>query len=185
MAGVPWWFLDVDGVLNAFPPPVDPVRTGAGDAWTYRSTRVATTVGTYTVTVADQLVARLGELHRTGAAAVVWCTTWGEDAAARLAPALGLPQWPVAPYPDDLRVSPLPGWSSAPWWKVEAISRWLDGEPRPYVFTDDDLTPDVADELRARHPGLPALLLRPSTSPGLTPEQLEGVEAFLAAHADA
>lgn len=183
MAGAPWWFLDVDGVLNAFPPPVRAVRARAGDAWSYRSTRVGTSVGAFTVTVADALVVRLGDVHRAGLAAVVWCTTWGADAATRLAPALGLPQWPVAPYPDDVRCSPLPGWSSAPWWKVEAISRWLDAKPRPYVVTDDDLTAEVADELRDRHPDLPALLLRPSTSPGLTPEHLDEVEEFLHAHA--
>jgi hypothetical protein len=181
MAGAPWWFLDVDGVLNAFPPPAAG-RAPDGAGWTYRATRVATEVGGFTVTVADELLARLHDVHRTGRAAVVWCTTWGEDAAASLAPALGLPHWPVAPYPDDLRCAPLPGWSSAPWWKVEAISRWLDREPRPYVVTDDDLTPDAADELRARHPDLPALWLRPSTCPGLTPEQADEVEAFLSAH---
>jgi len=183
VAGAPWWFLDVDGVLNAFPPPVETVRSRDGVAWTYRSARVGTSAGAFTVAVADQLVAHLGELHRNGHASVVWCTTWGADAAEHLAPALDLPPWPVAPYPDDLRCSPLPGWSSAPWWKVEAVSRWLDDEPRPYVFTDDDLTAEVADELRARHRDLPACLLRPSTSPGLTPEQLDEVEDFLAAHA--
>ncbi len=182
MAGAPWWFLDVDGVLNAFPPPTAAVLARDGSAWTYRSTPVATEVGLFTVSVADELLGRLHHLHRAGRAAVVWCTTWGEDAAASLAPRLGLPQWPVAPYPTDLRCSPLPGWSSAPWWKVEAVSRWLDRAPRPYVFTDDDLTPDAADELRARHPDLPGLLLRPRTCPGLTPEQLDEVEEFLVAH---
>lgn len=185
MAAAPWWFLDVDGVLNAFPPPAETVRSRDGGAWTYRSTRVMAGAGRFTVTVADELLARLSDLDRSGRAAVVWCTTWGTDAAASLAPALGLPGWPVAPHPDDVPTSPLPGWTSAPWWKLEAISRWLDRDPRPYVVTDDDLDDDVADGLLTRHPDLPALLLRPETSPGLTPEQVDEVEGFLLAHGPA
>ncbi|MCV2395237.1 HAD domain-containing protein [Actinotalea sp. M2MS4P-6] len=177
--GAPWWFLDVDGVINAFPPPV------AGTAWTYRSVEVPAAGRVYAVTVAAELLAGLWAVHRSGLAEIVWCTTWGDDARDNLAPALGLPDWPVTPYPDDLVCSPLPGWTSAPWWKTEAISRWLDDEPRPYVFTDDDLVPEVADELRARHPGLPAALLRPGTTPGLTAQELAEVERFLDAHGGA
>lgn len=174
MAGAPWWFLDVDGVLNAFPAPA-----AGTNGWTYRTVPVATSGSTYAITVADEVVETLVEVHRSGRAEIVWCTTWGDEARTRLAPLVGLPEWPVAQYPDDLRCSPLPGWSAAPWWKVEAISRWLDAEPRPYVFTDDDLTPEVDDELRTRHLDVPACLLRPSSSPGLEPEHLAIVTRFL------
>ncbi|MDO8105867.1 HAD domain-containing protein [Isoptericola sp. b441] len=174
MVGPPWWFLDVDGVLNAFPPPPSGATT-----WSYRSLRVGAQGGVFTVTVADELLAALRDVHTTGQAEVVWCTTWGSDARDSLAPLLDLPDWPVAPRPDDIRCAPLPGWSAAPWWKLEAVSRWLDREPRPYVFTDDDLVPEVVEELRARHPGLPACLLRPSTTPGLGPTELRTVHEFL------
>jgi hypothetical protein len=182
MVSAPWWFLDVDGVLNSFPPPAAPVRPRAGSAWTYRSRRVVLEGRVYVVTTADELATRLNDLDRDGSVAVVWCTTWGEGAAASLAPELGLPHWPVAPYPDDVRCAPVPGRSSAPWWKVEAISRWLDRDPRAYVVTDDDLTPEASRDLRTRHPDLPSCLVRPRTSPGLTPDQLDEVEEFLAAH---
>ena len=69
---------------------------------------------------------------------------------------------------------------AAPWWKLEAVSRWLDREPRPYVFTDDDLVPEVTEELRRRHPDLPACLLQPRTTPGLGAAELGAVHEFLA-----
>ncbi len=175
MSGAPWWFLDVDGVLNAFPAP--PAGT---HGWTWRTVPVQVGPATYPVTAADEVLARLREVHSAGLAEIVWCTTWGEAAPAALAPLLDLPPWPVALPPEDVQCAPLPGWSAAPWWKVEAISEWLAADARPYVFTDDDLVPAVADQLRRRRRDLPSCLLRPRTTPGLDPDHLDEIGRFLA-----
>lgn len=178
MTEAPWWFLDVDGVVNAFPPPPPGATT-----WSYRTVEVPAAGRTFAVTVAEEVLDFLRDVHTTGRAEIVWCTTWGEDARASLAPRLDLPEWPVAPYPEGVRCAPLPGWSALPWWKVEAISRWLDAEPRPYAFTDDDLVPAPGEDLRSRHPDLAACLLRPSATLGLTEEDLSVLDHFLKEHA--
>lgn len=104
MTGAPWWFLDVDGVLNAFPPP-----RPAATPWHYRTVAVPAGGHTFTVTVADEVLAFLHDVHAAGRAEVVWCTTWGDDARTALAPMLELPRWPISPYPDGVRCAPLPG----------------------------------------------------------------------------
>ncbi len=174
----PLWFLDVDGVVNAVPPP----RPGAG-TWTYRTVTVAAGAEAYPITCADEVLEFLHDAHTAGRADIRWLTTWHGRARDSLAPALGLPDWPVVPRPADPRLTEHPDVRGARWWKTEAVRLVLAEEPRAYVVTDDLLRRSVRAELRALHPALPACFVVPHANPGLTAAHLGTIDDFLRRHA--
>ena len=147
-------FLDVDGVLIAV--------TGARQpppGWPDFTHHPE--VNGYPLWLSRQMMARLLRLD----AEIVWCTTWEHDAPRHIAPLVGAP---------DLRVLDL-----SPRWKPAAIAEELRRRPQPWVWIDDDAiafgpTNDIL------HLGLPGHVTRPDLASGLTPAELDGIEAFLA-----
>jgi len=154
-------FLDVDGTLLPFGAPGPyPLHERAFPLYEPAHpllTRVDPALG-----------ARLTSLG----CALVWATTWGEDANTVLAPWLGLPRLPLVdwPEPDDEEESGLH-------WKTRPLVSWAAG--RPFVWVDDEITEAdrawVAAYCRGR-----ALLHRVDHQVGLTDTDFAVLEEWLA-----
>ncbi len=174
------WLLDVDGVLNA-------AAMGPGSQqWPHWRTGYAMADGSsWPITWAPPVVEAITRVHDSGRAEIVWLTTWLEDANTSLGHLLGLPRFPVLPYPDgDATHGPqgFPGvraGTPTPWWKLRAARRLLDPQPRrPLVWTDDDLAHEDGARNWARQRLGPALLVAPATDVGLTADDLHAIEEF-------
>ena len=152
LSGLPFLYLDVDGVLN---PLGDPCRD-----WTDWP-------GHPVFNLSRRMGARLGEVQ----AKLVWATTWQGEANDRIAPVFG---WPAAPI--------LPRAPEVFWWKFESLLSthpmgvpfvWIDDE------LDDRLAslPEFDDALAPL--GADYLLVCPDTLLGLTAAQIDSVEEFV------
>jgi len=174
----PVWLLDVDGVLNACS------SRGCRSVWPqecWHRHLVADLDGRkWPILVADPIVSYLRAVHANGDAEIRWHTSWQHSAPQRLAPALGLPDWPLAVAPEHHDPAEH---TTHGWWKLGAVARVLDEEGRRLVWTDDDisfgaqLTGAVGELLR--RPG--ALAVTPRSTIGLTLKNLLAVDAFLGA----
>ena len=118
------------------------------------------------------LVSRpMANQERTGAAEVIWHSTWREAAVSDLAPVLGLPTLPISHAPE---------WTQRPeliWWKLPAARRVVESGRR-LVWTDDDIAvvPDQVGDLDARPD---TLLISPDPHTGLTADQLRAIADFV------
>ncbi|MGW2648564.1 HAD domain-containing protein [Streptomyces sp. NPDC001393] len=151
-------FLDVDGPLIPFgggpyPRYDGPSTAGAGHPLLHR--------------VDPALGHRLAALG----CALVWATTWTDEANAVLAPWLGLPALPVVAWPDE---DEPPG---PVHWKTRSLVAWAAG--RPFVWLDDEITDPDRDWTADHHPG-PALLHRVDHRHGLTAADFGALEEWLA-----
>lgn len=97
----------------------------------------------------------------------VWLTGWGE----------------YAPEIADFPVL----WYEGPefrWWRVLSLDEFLSSNPgvSGVAWCDDELAghDDDIDWLRARHPGVDFLLVYPDSDRGLTDDDADAVDAFLA-----
>ena len=120
------WFLDVDGVLSPFG------RGGAFTDW------VQVPHERYELWLSPTQSGLIrGILERTGAE-LIWVTTWAEDVAEYVEPALGWPTHRFAPRP-HAEVSGEERSSSGLWWKLEAVAGLLEElQPDRFVWSDDD-----------------------------------------------
>jgi hypothetical protein len=181
MNAPPVWLLDIDGVINAIADEPDPCVWPAG-RWA-RAT--ATCAGIeWPLLAARPVLEFVRKVHRTGRAEIRWHTTWQHD-AARVARALGLPDFPVQPVPELASYQPQPVGGAAPvgpaWWKLAAAERVIGAEERPLVWTDDDADAQLR-RWGMEHPlyRIPAaLIVCPRTEVGLTDCDLLAIDAFL------
>ncbi|QLJ05786.1 hypothetical protein HZZ00_35385 [Streptomyces sp. NEAU-sy36] len=103
--------------------------------------------------------------------ALVWATTWADEANTVLAPWLGLPALPVVRWPDeDGPPGPLH-------WKTRPLVAWAAG--RPFVWVDDEIGAADRAWTAGHHPG-PALLHRVDHRYGLTEADLRLVGEWVA-----
>lgn len=163
----PIWLLDVDGVINA-------VGGTVPDGYERRR------INGFLITWPTAVVARMRELHETDAVEIRWLTTWCEDAANLIAPALGLPLDCIVEGSDDHKASGKYGVHG--WWKSITAQRITEAEPdRPLIWTDDDLdyaeTRGEVDWLKART--APTLCYAPDPRQGITPKWLQRIEDFI------
>jgi len=171
---LPYFFLDVDGVLNAFA--YEPSLLGFGD---FECHEVTVDEGPDTPNRYFEvwLSRTMGERISMLPADIRWLTTWRDHADREIAPRCGLPRGlPVvgskAQEGDGME------------WKFEAVRRTMERDLRPFVWVDDDLdlfihagtTPKAwADSLNVK-----SLLIGPDPRTGLTPSDLETIEVFIA-----
>jgi HAD domain in Swiss Army Knife RNA repair proteins len=174
----PQLFLDVDGVLNAFD--LDP----GGDVDTFddfglHEVEFEFEVGhprTFVVCLSPAMGARLAQL----AVDIHWVTTWEHRADSAIAPLCGLPSGlPVLSPLDEAEEWELD-------WKFLAVRRSVEGDPRPFVWIDDDIDYFRDGRMTARDwaagTSLPNLLIAPESESGLLPDQLDAVEEFVRRH---
>lgn len=172
-SGRPVWLLDIDGVINALSR--GPVQDSwPSEQWVQRvvdaeipgSGRMV-----LPIFAAQPVLDFVTRVVASGAAEVVWHSTWREAAATALAPALGIAAMPVSVAPE---------WPQRParvWWKVPAARRVVESGRR-LVWTDDDISvvPDQVADL-VEHAG--TLLIAPDPQTGLTAEHLHAIAGFI------
>ena len=169
-----WFFIDVDGVLNA---------VGEAPLGDHRLVvQVENPEGVFAIRYDPRVVDRLNAVTRAGLVQLIWLTTWSRAARDSLAPAIGLdPGGRVLAAPGDPGLARHPYDFHRPWWKLALLLGVIEDDPdRPIVWVDDDLD----DATKARFPGLHpgrSLLLTPDPGVGLTLEDLDRVEAFCTA----
>lgn len=169
--GLPVWFLDVDGVVNASPAP----SRRWMPQFTHRVVSVELDGRTEELPLwwRPAVVDFINEASRSGQVRVCWLTTWGQSAREVFGPAVGLDELPVVgeqpdgagAYPDDDL-----------WWKVAEIRGLVPDDGR-VIFTDDDLNSRSRAQLRDTYDS--PLLLTPMSSPGLTDEHLNQITRYL------
>ncbi|MFF3843361.1 hypothetical protein [Streptomyces sp. NPDC001930] len=103
--------------------------------------------------------------------ALVWATTWEDDANAWVAPRLGLPALPLVRWPED---GPEP--ASGVHWKTPGLVAWADG--RAFAWVDDEIGAADRGWVAAHHPGR-ALLHRVDPRRGLTAADFEALAAWV------
>ncbi len=177
----PVWLLDVDGVINAISERGD-CATWPADQW--RRHEVTHLNGTtWPILAAEPVLDFLREVHHAGAAELRWHTTWQNSAQHRLAPALGLPDWPVAGSPEftDQHDS---GYGFAAqvrrtWWKLGAVERVIREEGRRLLWTDDDIRYGGDEELERVLSAPGVLAVSPTPTTGLDRGDLASIADFL------
>lgn len=150
--GRPLLLLDVDGVLNplANRPPPG-----------FRLQRI----DGYEVALSAQHQRWLSELAQSFDLA--WATTWEQSANESIGPLLGLPEIPVVRFVGE---------RAGDTWKLETVRRFV-GD-RPLVWIDDELFLDAYEWARTRD--APTLLIRPSSSVGMTSAHFDQICQFRA-----
>ncbi len=169
----PVWLLDIDGVVNAL------ARGPVAGSWPperwVQQVISADIPGSgrmvLPIFAARPVLDFVTRAVRTGAAEVIWHSTWREAAVSDLAPVLGLPPIPVSYAPE---------WTHRPerlWWKLPAAQRVVESGRR-LVWTDDDIAvvPDQVAALTA-HPD--TLLISPDPQSGLTADNLQSIADFI------
>jgi hypothetical protein len=166
-------FIDVDGVINAFPRKADVA------SWGWRAEVRRRRVNGYMITYSPELIERLNAIAARPDVRMHWLTTWCSDAAEKLAPAIGLDaeDWTVVgedtffgPDFDGHQVA------NGVWWKFKVLRTLKDRSPRT-VWLDDHLKGARSALFWALHEGI--LAIAPNENTGLTLENIEAVEAYL------
>ncbi|MFH0180413.1 HAD domain-containing protein [Streptomyces cacaoi] len=106
---------------------------------------------------------------------LVWATTWMEKANEVVAPRIGLPNLPVADWPDTAAdAEPDPRGLH---WKTRHLVEWAAG--RPFIWVDDEISSMDRLWVAAQHPG-PSLLHRVEPARGLTDADFSAMTDWLA-----
>ncbi|MCL1869870.1 MAG: HAD domain-containing protein [Promicromonosporaceae bacterium] len=172
----PVWFLDIDGVVNAFPSWVTPHRAD------YERTEVAVSdgeiFGVFPIQYRPSVVEFVNRAHREGLAEVRWLTTWGRHARQAFAPAVGFDAFDVAADPPSAGGA-FRSIYSRDWWKLGAIREAIGSSGHRFVFTDDDLSRETSEVLAGWFGEEQMLLVAPAPRVGLADGEIERIAAFL------
>lgn len=166
--------VDIDGVLNACTWRSDNLVKATG--WSeWRNVKVAG----YPILAAEAVLDFVRKVHDEELAEVRWLTTWemGDLVLTDLAPALGLPAFPIAGRAKDH-----PGkWSDhSHWWKFEVVQQIAEEDARRIVWVDDDLSYAREAHQWVADRGDRILGVAPVTEFGLTQSDIATIGAFLA-----
>jgi hypothetical protein len=181
----PVWLLDIDGVINAVSRDF-PTHVWPEEVWQQK--RIANASGNFPITWAQPVIDFLRDTHERGRAEIRWHTTWQHEAQL-VADLTGLPEFPVAHAPEfNSGSADMAAWiaaggrpGSSPWWKLAAALRVVQGEGRPLVWTDDDITDalwgfDMGAHFEAH---APTLAVCPDHRTGLIRRDLDIIDTFL------
>jgi hypothetical protein len=124
----------------------------------------------------ERLDPRHGERLRALPCAVVWATTWMDEANAWIAPRLGLPALPVLEWPEPSEAEERRDEREGLHWKTRGLVSRAAG--RPFVWVDDEIGEPDRTWVAVRHPG-PALLHRVDARTGLTDDDYAVLGAWL------
>lgn len=172
----PVLLLDVDGVVNAVS--ASPDRTLWPDEL-WRRHRVTDLDGnTWPILAGQPVLDYLTAVHDHGLAEIRWHTTWRQSAQLRLAPVLGLPDWPVAQSPTWL---PTQRDQAGRWWKTATAHRVVHSEGRRLIWLDDDIAFERTwpnSDIHAVFTG-DVLAVSPSSALGVSRADLRAIDDFL------
>lgn len=126
----------------------------------------------------NPLITRINPAHgprlRALPGALVWATTWMDDANEVVAPWLGLCELPVVNWPDTSENA-----AGGCHWKTHPLVDWAAG--RTFVWIDDEITDRDRTWVAAHHPG-EALLHRVDPRYGLTDTDFADIDQWLQLH---
>jgi len=174
-------YLDVDGVLNAFPAANDKVMV---TEWPlFESTYVEVGFNSYKITIARGLIEALGNLSARDDVEIVWLTTWREAAVNALCPAFDIPgtNWTVVTDGEPVEGYQRRFSDYSWWWKAQAMATHLDANPVDQVVWLDDDQPvftDAVNFIVNRYGDTDFLLIAPITEYGLTKQDIKKITAF-------
>jgi hypothetical protein len=162
-------YLDVDGVLNAVSKKHPSISATGWDKWE------TAPVNGWPILWSPELIAELNELAARDDVTFKWLTTWTDDAAKVLSPAIGIngQEWEVL-HGDQHAWGGKRGW-----WKLEAIQKdILETMPGQFIWIDDDISAEreAIDWVTGRDNGY---AISPFTSWGLTREHLTEIQALI------
>lgn len=149
LATKPLLLLDIDGVLSPF---------GGGPPPGF----VRETIGSYEVIWSQQHRDWLFQLSQEFQ--LVWATTWEHSANESMSPILELGQLAVIEFDRG----------TGDTWKLPSVQEFIGN--RPTAWIDDDLYLDA--HKWADHRDVPTLLIRTSSSVGLTKEHVDQLKTF-------
>lgn len=162
-------YLDVDGVLNAVSKRTPSLKITGWDDWTIKR------VGRWPIHHSPAMIAELNALAARDDVTFKWLTTWEDDAAKVLSPAIGLngQDWEVL-HGDQH------AWRGANWWKLQAIRADVEAGAGNFIWIDDDISAEdhAIDWALSRDD---VLTLSPSSTQALTLEDLNFAKSFIAA----
>ncbi len=172
----PVLFLDVDGVLNAFPRGTPPAGFIKGNATPFDTTGVYSTPQYFQITYNPEIIARLLELHTSEQLTIIWATTWGRAANWSLSELLDLPGFDVLADPEEQPYRSM-GWHE--WWKAYAVRQFMHENPScKIIWIDDDINAqrnNIHDILLQDN----VLAISPPEHRGLSHAHIDLIEAFL------
>ena len=145
----PMLLLDIDGVLSPF---------GAGPPPGFNREAFGECEVVWSARHREWLAA-LSSLFE-----LVWATTWEHSANGAMSPVLGLGQLPVIEFDRG----------SGDTWKLASVQEFVADQPMAWI--DDDLYLDAFTWARERE--APTLLIRTSSSVGMTGDHFEQLLAF-------
>jgi len=173
---LPYLFLDVDGVLNAYDCDEDLVSF---DDFVVHEVSNDDGSG-FSLTFDLWLSKTMGEKLSGLPVEIVWLTTWGHNANKKISPLVGLSE--------NLETLPPPsaGITSHGVWKLDNLVRHVKNDPRPFIWIDDELgwiqrkAPDgeaSSRRLHERH-----LFIQPDPRTGISIADFDRITEFLADH---
>lgn len=170
-----FWFLDVDGVINAFPTHKNRSKYKRGRATPFYGDEPYN-MGAYMYKIQydPTILERMRALHDSGKVEIVWLTTWGNGANGGLRTLVGLPELRCVGEMED------PKYRGLHWWKDRARQDWLDENPGArFIWTDDHISHYLTEEELDKILGDNGMAICPPEETGLTHEDLDRIEEFL------
>lgn len=158
------WFLDIDGVLNAFPNP----PTNGEFEWKFKH------IAGYPIWYAPAVIDFINAAVDSGLVEVRWLTTWEHMANEEFGPEVGIKhKFEVEVSPDGIHRRNAGG---VYWWKADRIHKYkLANLGDILIWTDDDIWYNFEDQSWTEITGIDALVICPHTSVGLRQQDLEKI----------
>lgn len=160
-------YLDVDGVLNAVSKRTPSLKISGWDAWETKP------VNGWPILYSPDMIVAINELAARADVTFKWLTTWEDDAAKVLSPAIGIngQEWEVL-HGDQH------AWHGKDWWKLQAIRADVESSAGKFIWIDDDISAEGAAIawVQSRED---VLALSPATSKALTRDDLDTAELFI------
>lgn len=176
---LPIWWLDIDGVINAFPKRQKTYNLSWNGANCPVPDEEDGIVRVFPITWRTEVVDFINGIHRDGLAEIRWLTTWGNYARTHFAPLVGLDDFPVIDYKPPASGAPENVVWLPTWWKLGVLRKTPDIEQRRFIFTDDDLGKESKAIIRRDIAGDEPLLLTPLASKGLEDHHLKRIRDYL------
>ena len=161
-------YLDVDGVLNAVSKRTPSLKITGWENWKTKP------VNGWPILYSPDMVALINDLAAREEVTFKWLTTWEDDAAKVLSPAIGIngQEWEVL-HGDQHAWGGERGW-----WKLDAIRADVEATDAERVaWIDDDIKaePAAIEWINSRDD---VLGISPRTSHGIDREDLERIERY-------
>lgn len=161
-------YLDVDGVVNAVSKRTPKLNITGWETWKTKP------VNGWPILFSPEMIAALNELAVDPDVTFKWLTTWTDDAAKVLSPAIGIngQDWEALEGEQH-------GWHGRDWWKLIAIRDDVEeSDSERFIWIDDDIKAERAaiEWVKSRND---VLALSPFTVQGLTRNELNAARAFI------